>query len=82
MYRAALPFVLEGHLWRSANWADFMTWLKSDDRSAEDLRGIIADYGLRDMAREWVSKRRALYENDDDHFEKDKAVRLVTKQQP
>jgi hypothetical protein len=77
MYRAALPFMLEGHLWRSETFDAFLIWLKSNDRAAEDIRGIIHGYGLQEQAREWVNKRRAIYTDKPDQFNTDRAARLL-----
>jgi len=77
MYQKALPFMLEGHLWRSETFDAFLTWLKSNDRAAEDIRGIIHGYGLQEQAREWVNKRRAIYTANPDQFTNDRAARLL-----
>ena len=77
MYKSALPFMLESHMYRSETWAAFMEWLNSGDRAAQDITGIIREYRLNDLARAWVAKRRELYGNNDARFQTDRAARLM-----
>ena len=77
VYTKALPLLLEGQLWRSESFADFLTWLKSDDRCAQDLRRSITEYGLNEKARAWVTTRRRIYEANPAQFKKDREGRLI-----
>jgi len=67
-----LETTLRGELFRSKSYEDFVEWLKSEDRKAEDLRNMIHREGLNKQAREIMARYRGHYAGKPDMFRKDK----------
>jgi hypothetical protein len=68
----ALQKMMKAELMRSESFEDFMTWLQSSDRKAEDIRNLINNNGMRPEASEIIRKFREWYEGNPERFNLDK----------
>lgn len=67
-----LETVLRGELFRSKSYEDFVEWLNSADRKAEDIRNMIHAEKLNKEAREIMARYRGHYAGKPDVFKRDK----------
>jgi len=67
-----LETTLRGELFRSKSYEDFVEWLNSADRKAEDIRNMIHAEKLNAKAREIMARYRQHYAGKPDVFKRDK----------
>lgn len=70
----ALHKMLKAELMRSKSFDDFMQWLQSEDRKAEDVRDLINKTETRKEAAEIIRKFREWYADNPERFAFDKAT--------
>lgn len=70
----ALQKMMKAELMRSQSFEDFMNWLQSADRKAEDIRNMINDNGMRKEAAEIIRKFREWYADNPERFAFDKST--------